>query len=306
VAQGSQAGTVPVPCGPFGADTQGMRAEDGWVGGTGANDATRALFDRIALGYDRTGVAFFEPIGRRLVELAGIGVGERVLDIGCGRGAVVFPAAAAVGPTGHVTGFDLAPAMVALLAEEVAARGLATVDVCVGGAEDPPIRSSSFDHALASLVLPFVPDVPRAIAAAFDVLVPGGRLGFTTFAGGDARWEPLEELLVGAAGTEGPEDHDGEEGGALASADAIHEIVTAAGFVDVRMREEPFRVVFETSQRWLAWFRSTSGMALLEAIPRERRDDAVERALAFVDTLRDDDGGIGMEVVVRTSLARRP
>jgi SAM-dependent methyltransferase len=306
VAQGSQAGTVPVPCGPFGADAEPTRAEDGWVSGTGANDATRALFDRIALGYDRTGVAFFEPIGRRLVELAGLGAGDRVLDIGCGRGAVVFPAAAAVGPTGHVTGFDLAPAMVALLAEEVAARGLANVDVCVGGAEDPPVRSSSFDHALASLVLPFVPDVPRAIAAAFGVLVPGGRLGFTTFAGGDARWEPLEDLLVGAAGTEGPEDHDGEEGGALASADAIREVVTVAGFVDVRMREEPFRVVFETPRRWLAWFRSTSGVALLEAVPRERREDAVARALALVETFRDGDGLIGMRVGVRYTTARRP
>jgi SAM-dependent methyltransferase len=305
VAQGSHAGTVPVPHGPFGADAEPTRAEDGWVGDGRANDETRALFDRVARQYDHTGVAFFEPIGRRLVELAGIGAGERVLDIGCGRGAVVFPAAAAVGPTGLVTGFDLAPAMVALLAREVAERGLVNVGVCVADAQAPPVRSSWFDHALASLVFPFVPDVPRAIAEVFDVLASGGRLGFTTFGRGDARWEPLEELLVDAAGGRDPDDDTGERD-ALGSVEAIGQVVAGAGFADVRIREEPFRVVFETRHRWLAWFRSTSGMALLEAIPRERREEAVERALAFVDTLRDDDGRIGMEVVVRTSLARRP
>ncbi|MGE5225663.1 MAG: class I SAM-dependent methyltransferase [Planctomycetaceae bacterium] len=278
------------------------------MGDAGAKDATRALFDLVAPDYERTGVAFFEPIGRRLVELAGPRPGERVLDVGCGRGAVLFPAAAAVGPTGHVTGFDLAPAMVALVAQEVAERGLTNVDVRVGDAEDPPVPASSFDHVLASLVLPFVPDVPRAITAVLEVLVPGGRFGFTTFGDGDARWEPLEALLVGAAGDADDPDERGseEEEGPLASIYAIREILAAAGCVDLQIRDEPFRVVFETPERWLAWFRSTSGTALLEAIPPERRHDVVARALALVDTLRGDDGSIGMGVAIRYTSARRP
>ncbi|MGZ4131793.1 MAG: class I SAM-dependent methyltransferase [Actinomycetota bacterium] len=276
-------------------------------GPDGAKDGVRDLFDLVASDYDRTGVAFFEPIGRRLVELAGVRAGERVLDVGCGRGAVLFLAAEAVGPAGHVTGFDLAPAMVAMLADEVAERGLSNVDVRVGDAEDPQVPSSSFDHVLASLVLPFLPDGPRAVAAAFEALAPGGRFGFTTFGNGDARWEPLEELLVRAGG-DGEQDgsDEGPEEGSLATVAAIRVVLTEAGFVDAEIVDEPRRTVFETPERWLAWFRSTSGIALLLRIPPERRDDAAARAMALVDTLRGDDGQIGMQIAVRYTLARRP
>src|SRR5689334_4965853 len=69
------------------------------------------IFDRAAPTYDQTGVEFFGPPGRELVRLAGIAAGQRVLDLGCGRGNVLFPAAEAVGPTGEVIGVDFAPGM---------------------------------------------------------------------------------------------------------------------------------------------------------------------------------------------------
>ncbi len=64
---------------------------------------TAGVFSRGAATYDRVGPAFFSHFGRRLVELAQIPSGARVLDIATGRGAVLFPAAEAVGPQGQVT-----------------------------------------------------------------------------------------------------------------------------------------------------------------------------------------------------------
>jgi ubiquinone/menaquinone biosynthesis C-methylase UbiE len=49
-----------------------------------------ALFDRVADTYDTVGVEWFGPIGRGLVAELGPTAGERALDIGCGRGAVLF------------------------------------------------------------------------------------------------------------------------------------------------------------------------------------------------------------------------
>ena len=76
------------------------------------NKAVAAVFERAARVYEPAGVDFFNRMGRRLVELSHVARGEQVLDLGCGRGASLFPAAAAVGPTGHVLGLDLAPTMV--------------------------------------------------------------------------------------------------------------------------------------------------------------------------------------------------
>ncbi len=72
-----------------------------------------AVFDRSADTYDSVGVPWFAPIAQRLVRELAPATGQRALDIGCGRGAALFALAAGVGPTGVVTGIDLAPAMIA-------------------------------------------------------------------------------------------------------------------------------------------------------------------------------------------------
>jgi ubiquinone/menaquinone biosynthesis C-methylase UbiE len=69
----------------------------------------RALIDRLAPGYDAVGPARFAYSGRRLVGAVGVGAGQRVLDVACGRGTVLFLAAARVA-AGDVVGIDLATA----------------------------------------------------------------------------------------------------------------------------------------------------------------------------------------------------
>jgi O-methyltransferase / aklanonic acid methyltransferase len=62
------------------------------------SDQIAAGFAGIADSYGTTGGEFFLQIARRLVDIAGILPGERVLDIGCGKGAATIPAAMAAGP----------------------------------------------------------------------------------------------------------------------------------------------------------------------------------------------------------------
>jgi ubiquinone/menaquinone biosynthesis C-methylase UbiE len=66
------------------------------------------LYNRVASCYSAIGPAVFEYFGQRLVDLAELAPGERVLDVGAGRGALLFPAAARVGARGFVTGIEVA------------------------------------------------------------------------------------------------------------------------------------------------------------------------------------------------------
>jgi ubiquinone/menaquinone biosynthesis C-methylase UbiE len=68
------------------------------------------LYNRVALRYGSAGPAVFAHFGQRLVDLAALVPGEHVLDVGAGRGAVLFPAAAHMGTRGQVTGIDVARA----------------------------------------------------------------------------------------------------------------------------------------------------------------------------------------------------
>jgi len=51
------------------------------------------LYTRTAAAYGQVGPPFFQHVGRRLVELAAVPSGTRVLDVATGRGAVLFAAA---------------------------------------------------------------------------------------------------------------------------------------------------------------------------------------------------------------------
>ncbi len=70
-------------------------------------DLIAAIFGRAAPTYDRVGPRFFTYFGSRLVDIAHIPVGAKVLDVASGRGAVLFPAVARVGAAGSVIGIDL-------------------------------------------------------------------------------------------------------------------------------------------------------------------------------------------------------
>jgi O-methyltransferase/aklanonic acid methyltransferase len=58
---------------------------------------------------DLEGPDYWDYFGVRLVEHAAILPGARVLDIGCGTGSSLFPAAEKAGPAGAVIGVDICP-----------------------------------------------------------------------------------------------------------------------------------------------------------------------------------------------------
>ncbi|HEX7276861.1 MAG TPA: methyltransferase domain-containing protein, partial [Acidimicrobiales bacterium] len=137
-------------------------------------DQVAAVFGRAAATYDSV-IPFFTSFGTRLVDGAGLALGERVLDVGCGRGATLLPASVAVGPTGRVVGIDLAEEMVALLGAELEAAGIENATVRSGNAQALDMEDATFDVVLCQMVLHLLPEPETAAAQFFRVLAPGGR-----------------------------------------------------------------------------------------------------------------------------------
>jgi SAM-dependent methyltransferase len=132
-------------------------------------------WDRAVGFYDASWAAQLKPAQDRLLALAALRAGERVLDIACGTGLVTCPAAHAVGPTGHVLATDISDRMVEHAAAEAARRGLAHVQCRRMGAEALAVPDGSFDAALCALGLMYVPDVAAAMAEMHRVLAADGR-----------------------------------------------------------------------------------------------------------------------------------
>ena len=127
-----------------------------------AKQYVAGIFDRASETYDQTGVDYFGSLGRLVASAAELRPGERVLDVGSGRGAVLLPAAQAVGPSGSVDGVDLAPGMVTRLSADLDRLGRDNATVVLGDAQDPPVQGP-YDVVVSGMVLFFLPDPTVAV-----------------------------------------------------------------------------------------------------------------------------------------------
>jgi ubiquinone/menaquinone biosynthesis C-methylase UbiE len=133
-------------------------------------------WDRAAADYEEYWRKQIEPAQARLLEMAALRRGERVLDIACGTGLITFPAAISVGAEGSVVGTDISDGMIERGREEAAKRGLANVTFQRVDAEALEFPENSFDAALCSLGLMYVPEPLKALRLMRNSLKSGGRI----------------------------------------------------------------------------------------------------------------------------------
>lgn len=112
------------------------------------------------------------------LDLLGVTVGERVLDVGCGSGVVTRDVARRVGPAGRAVGVDQSPQFLVVARELAQAAGLGSqVEFREGSALHLPFPDGAFDVAVAVTVLSHTPGGEHAIAEMARVVCPGGRAG---------------------------------------------------------------------------------------------------------------------------------
>jgi ubiquinone/menaquinone biosynthesis C-methylase UbiE len=276
--------------------------------GESTKRAVAHAFSLAAEEYDQVNGGFFNPIGAKLARLAGLRPGDRVLDIGCGRGAVLFAALAEVGPQGFVVGVDLADGMVRATAAEAAGRGLRNVRVCQDDAEALGFPDRSFEAALSSFAVIFTPDPAAALAEVGRVLVPGGRFGFTAFGADEPGWERPGAVLnafLPPQAARRRQSRAARYNPLGRSPEEAAELLHRAGFTDVRTVEHPAVTHYPDAESWWRAQHAGGWRAVLEAIPAARLDQARTETLAALATLAGPDGSLVRRTAVRYTTALR-
>jgi len=125
------------------------------------------------------------PLTERLFREAGIGPGERVLDLGSGVGDVAMLVARLVGPSGEVVGIERDPRSIARARARVAEADLRNVRFVQSGVFQIP-DSKPFDAAVGRFILMWLPD-PASVLRSVSLLVrPGGVVAFQ-----EPSWAPV-------------------------------------------------------------------------------------------------------------------
>src|SRR5262249_61164878 len=97
------------------------------------------------------------PLTERLFREAGIGRGQRILDLGSGVGDVAMLAARLVGPSGEVVGVERDSRSVARARTRVADAGFNNVSLTESDVRQLPV-DQLFDAVIGRFILQFLPD----------------------------------------------------------------------------------------------------------------------------------------------------
>ena len=199
------------------------------------------LFGRTATSYDQVG--FFHQVAQRLLALAEVRPGIRLLDVACGAGAVLVPAAQLVGPTGLAVGVDLAEPMAAVAARRLRqsrSRGA----VAVMDAERLGLRAGCFDVICCASAIYLIGDQTAAVRAWSELLRPGGTLAISEFGDLDARWTWKDELL----GRFGPLLEP--LGGGHLDPQQLEQLLRLAGAGRALVQVERLDVIYDDAEAW--------------------------------------------------------
>jgi len=218
---------------------------------------------------------YAEPLAEVFVAFAGVGIDDKVLDVGCGPGALT-KRLLSLGV--EVAAIDPSPPFI----EAIRAR-FPDIDVRLGTAEELPYDTAAFDAALAQLVVHFMKGPVVAVRQMARVTRQGGVVAACVWDGPTGALAPFWDAVHVI-------DSDAEDEALLSGAHRGHltELFEAAGLHDVEEVSIKAEVVHPTFEEW--WEPYTYGVG--------PAGDYVERL--------DDDRRAGLEAVAHERLGDGP
>jgi SAM-dependent methyltransferase len=219
-------------------------------------------FDLPATSYDRFMGRYSAKLAPLFCEFAAIRAGERVLDVGCGPGALT---AELIRTVGHEAVSAVDPSGQFVTAARSRYPG---VDVRLASAEDLPFPNDVFDATCAQLVVHFMSDPVAGLAEMARVTRPAGRVVASVWDhAGDrapisAFWQAAREIR--------PEDQD-ESGLAGARRGHLAELFGSAGIDRIEEAELTVRCEHESFDDW--WAPFTLGVGPAGAYARTLGDE---------------------------------
>jgi ubiquinone/menaquinone biosynthesis C-methylase UbiE len=230
-------------------------------------------------------------VSDRLVEMAGIKEGDRVLDVACGYGEPSLTAARKVGADGTVVATDISAEMLEFGRQRAAANGVENIEFMQSDANSLDFPAESFDAAVSRWGIIFEPDGEGTAAKVRGFLKPGSRFAISSW--GPPERVPLLAVAMKTAmakldipppppGTPGPLSRPTPE--------AIGGLLEGGGFSGIEVEELDITFEFESPEEYTVF---TLGMAAPikamlaphpEDVQRETRDAISDAAREASET----------------------
>lgn len=232
-------------------------------------------FDVPGGAYDRFMGRYSEPLAVPFAELAGVSRGQRVVDVGCGPGALTSHLSSLT-DAALVTAVDPSPPFVAAVAQRCP-----QAEVHLAAAESLPFPDNSFDAALAALVVHFMSDPVAGLREMARVCKPGGHVAACVWDGPTGALGPFWDAARETDPTAQDEAHlAGARRGNLA------DLLAACGLVEIESASVTVEVLHPTFDEW--WQPYTLGVGPAGEYVARLDDNARRRLVAAARTVLGD------------------
>ena len=247
------------------------------------------------------------PVSRRLVELAEIEPGDRVLDVAAGTGEPSLTAAQAVGPEGQVVATDISPEMLSYARERAEAAGIGNVEYVEADASALAFPPESFDAAVSRWGIIFEPEAEAAAARIRGFLKPGSRMAISS-------WGPPERVPMLSVpmrtvmtrlnvpppppGTPGPLSRP--------TAEAIGGLLEGGGFKDVEVEELEIGMDWDSPEEFARFVQEIAPpvSALMADHPQEVQDETWAAVVEAARERAGEDGKVHLKNLVLVAAGR--
>jgi ubiquinone/menaquinone biosynthesis C-methylase UbiE len=248
------------------------------------------VFSQSAKIYDRIGPPIFSYFGQCLVDLADLHLRDKVLDVAAGRGALLFPAAVKVGPTGHVTAIDFSPEMVRETARDIEKEKLSNAKIRSMDAEQMDLPDASFDWVMCGFALWMFAEPVRVLQEFYRVLKRGGRVALSTWAADNPSqtwcFEVLRPFVYVPAAKELPAKFDSRFDTPLQLETALRE----AGFTHTQISVEEKDFVYADEEQYWSSLWSSGYRRQLEKMSPELLEQARSAVFQELQNFKKSDG----------------
>jgi SAM-dependent methyltransferase len=281
----------------------------GWRPGTGIVRGILAPMDNVEAWrrFDAMEARLTAATSERMLELAAVCEGQRVLDVATGRGEPAIRAAKRVGPRGSVLGIDVDASMLAMAQARAQADGVTNLELRVADAASPgdAVPTAAFDVALLRWGLMFMPSPVAALTTIRSALRGDGVLVLAVWAEPErVPYQSLPRRVLSQFCDVAPFERGVPGTFCYADPDRLRADVEAAGLHVVHVEDRETAVAeVDTEDELVAWVMTFGGVgaAVRGLSATDRR--AFEAAL--VRGVRDQgpDGALRLGGVTRILVA---
>lgn len=240
-------------------------------------------------------------VTERLVELAGVRAGSRVLDIAAGTGEPSLTAARAAGSEGHVVATDISGAMLEVARDRAADLGLDNLEFVESDAGSLDYPAETFDAALSRWGIIFEPDAEAVAERVRGFLKPGARMAISSWGPPDRVPFIALPMMTAMRKLDVPPPPPGTPGPlSRPTRQALGGLLEAAGFGDVEVEETEVDWEFDSPEQFTEYTKDIVApiKAMLAQHPQDVQDETWNAITEAAREHADADGHVSFTNLV--------